>query len=100
MATKMIISTPHGDQYLIHEDGQIERSDGRNLPLSGQWKLLGIEHVKRREFIPFADLLAGKRPDAILYKNGNPQWTVRDNDHGAVRTWGNTKYHGIRTISA
>lgn len=66
---------------------------------SGQWKLLGLEHVKRNEFIPF-DALTPSLVESLelAYKNGNPQYTVRDLDHGTRRTWGNTKYHGVRNI--
>lgn len=32
----------------------------------------------------------------LLYKNGNPRYTVLDLDYGTRREWGSTKYHGIR----
>ncbi len=66
---------------------------------SGNWKLLGIRHVYKREFIPFDRLQEWIRSNPVLlYKNGNPMYTVRDLDYGTVREWGNTKYHGIACI--
>jgi hypothetical protein len=104
---KLYLRTPHGDQYHIHENGDIQRldqhpSDQPWLNASGQWKLLGVQHVKRNEFIPLASLLTAL-PDelngsSLRYKNGKPQWTVRDLDHGTTRVWGNTTYHGIAEL--
>jgi hypothetical protein len=89
------IKTPRLDYYQVNEKGLISK-DGNP---SGGWKFLGISHVKRNQFIPFRDLFdfLDSKPD-ILYKNGNPQWTVRDWDHGTTREWGNTRYHGISAI--
>jgi len=95
--SKIELTTPAGEKYIIHENGNIERGDGMNGKGSGDWKFLGIQHVTRKEFIPF-DKMAVMLGKSLLFKNGNPQWTVRDNDHGTVRTWGNTKYHGINTL--
>jgi hypothetical protein len=90
------IATPYGRYYSVNKRGEIYY-DG--LKPSGGWLLLGIEHVKRNEFIPFADIAEWMRHNpTLLYKNGNPQYTIRDRDHGTLRTWGNTKYHGIRAI--
>ncbi len=67
---------------------------------SGKWKLEGIRHVKKTNwFIPFDKLtpeLVYELP--ILYKNGNPQFIMQDNDHGTTRIHGNTKYHGIQAL--
>lgn len=61
--------------------------------------MLGIDHVKRRSFVPLAQLMEhGAEGLTMRYKNGNPQWTVRDRDHGTTRVWGNTVYHGIVDI--
>lgn len=93
---KLQIRTPHGNEYHVTEKGEITYPDSQP---SGEWLMLGIEHVKRSEFIPLAQLTQEKLDSIeLLYKNGNPQWTVRDRDHGTVRTWGNTKYHGIKSI--
>ena len=98
---KLYLRTPYGDQYHIHSNGDIQRLDRypANEPYqtSGQWKMLGIQHVKRNEFISLATLFKA-RPSEIRYKNGKPQWTVRDLDHRTQRIWGNTKYHGIAEI--
>jgi len=96
------IRTPHGGSYRVREDGAISRrmDDGTWLAPSGQWTLRGIRHVKRTtEFIPFARLT--ERRLATLeprFKNGKPQWTVCDRDHGTDREWGNTSHHGIAWI--
>lgn len=95
--SKIHLRTKHGDSYIIHKNGNIERGDGQCKP-SGDWKFLGLRHVKRNEFIPFENMtiMLGK---PLLFKNGNPQYTVVDNDHGTQRTWGNTRHHGIARLS-
>ena len=89
------IITPYGARYLIHEGGRIQRTDMEFAP-SDTWRMLGLQHVQRREFIPFADIPARLPALQLTYKNGNPCYTVRDLDHGTTRPWGNTKYHGVR----
>lgn len=90
------ITTPYGATYQINEAGEISNN---GLNPSGNWKIKGIEHVRRSEFIPFSEMTKEKIESLdLLYKNGNPQWTVRDLDHGTVRTWGNTIWHGIKSI--
>lgn len=90
--------TPRGDGYTVDADGNITRHDRPGIEPSGQWRFLGLQHVKRREFIPFADLPARLAGLDLRYKNGKPQYTVRDFDHGSVRTWGNTQYRGVSRI--
>lgn len=93
------IITPYGDRYNILENGNIVRLDIKDFEPSGEWKLLGLRHVNRNEFIPLAKItpeLLKSLP--ILYKNGNPQWTIIDYDHGSKRMWGNTKVNGIKEI--
>ena len=92
----LVITTKYGNQYFIDQKGQITYP-GYNTP-SGKWLLLGLDHVKKNYFIPFTDLWNKNFPEPLLYKNGNPQWTIRDLDHGSIRVWGNTKYHGIKLI--
>ena len=98
MSRKFELRTRYGDRYYIHSNGNIERTDMKFAP-SGQWKVIGIQHVKDSRYVPFdrlSDFLASN--PTMTYKNGNPQWTVRDFDHGSTRVWGNTKYHGISSI--
>jgi hypothetical protein len=97
----MQITTPYGDRYLINQsNGDITRTDISGFKPSGQWRMLGIEHVNRRDFIPLKLLTpANVKKLTLLYKNGYPQYTVRDWDHGTVRVWGNTHYHGIKSIT-
>lgn len=91
------ITTPYGATYQINNEGEIFSNI---VTPSGNWKIKGIEHVRRAEFIPFQQITKEKIKSLdLLYKNGNPQWTVRDWDHGTTRTWGNTKVHGIKSIS-
>jgi hypothetical protein len=90
------IITPYMEVYEVSKDGSIRKKGNE---FSEQWKLQGIEHVKKSWFIPFSKLtkeLIKELP--LLYKNGNPQFTVRDLDYGTTRVWGNTVYHGIRRI--
>lgn len=91
------IRTPYGDTFQVNEDAEII---SKNAPEpSGKWKIKGIAHVRRSEFIPFSEITKEKIQSIdLLYKNGNPQWTVRDLDHGTIRTWGNTIWHGIKSI--
>ena len=92
------ISTPYGNHYKVTEKGEIVRTDMSFEP-SGQWLMQGLSHVKRNYFIPF-NLLTPEFLEGltILWKTANPQWTVRDLDHGSTREWGNTKWHGIKNI--
>lgn len=95
---KLYIETPRGDRYYIHVNGDIQRLGMEHTP-SGQWKFLGLSHVKKAYFIPFEKLTPKLVQSLILHwKNGNPQYTVRDLDHGTPREWGNTKYHGVKTL--
>jgi len=101
------IVTPHGQyltnqEYIVNEKGQLCQQCNINTAytFSDGWKFLGIEHVKRNQFIPIETLKTwtAEQFESFdwCYKNGNPQWTVRDLDHGSTRTWGNTKHHGIK----
>lgn len=93
------ILTPYGEHYKITEDGNIIRMDMQGFKPSGRWKFLGLQHVKRNSFIPFGDIDEHLLEDFDpCWKNGRPQWTVRDLDCGTVREWGNTKYHGVKRI--
>lgn len=96
---KYEIATPYGERYFIHERGEIERGDGLNRP-NDQWRLVSIFTVRGRFVVSFDDLdeWLASSPD-LLYKNGKPRYTVHDFDHGGYRTWGNTDYHGIKTIA-
>jgi len=93
----LYFGTKNRDYYVVDDNGNIgrERFDNKPILFSGQWKFMGIKHVKRNEFIPFSALKDALLDLELLYKNGNPQYTVVDNDHGTLRTWGNTRYHGI-----
>jgi len=91
------IITPNGEKFNINPKGQIIRLDMKFDP-SDSWKFLGIEHVKRNQFIPFDKLTPENIETFKTWKNGNPQWTVRDLDHGTTRVWWNTKYHGIKRM--
>lgn len=103
----LIITTPYGDTYLVHDNGDISRQNrqtGRYTTPSGEWKMLGIEPVRGAtqegaRFIPL-DAITQEWLDLhpLTYNNRNPRYTVVDLDHGTKRTWGNTKYHGIRSI--
>jgi len=93
------IDTPYGDHYKVDSNGNIIRMDMPDFKPSGEWRMLGITHVKRNYTIPLncitPQLLKGL---ILLWKNGKPQWTILDYDHGTKRVWGNTKYHGIKRL--
>lgn len=95
----MKFNTNTGEYYSVDSNGCITRGDRPGMVASGQWRFLGLQHVKRNEFIPLADI-ASRLPDLTLrYKNGKPQYTVRDFDHGTVRQWGNRGIASIWDIS-
>lgn len=98
------LRTKYGDTYYIHTDGAIERADGACKP-SGQWLFTALVDANTgRTVATLAGLENWYRTntnpdrDAMLYKNGNPRYTVRDLDHGTARVWGNTKWHGIADL--
>lgn len=94
----LVITTPFRDTYKVNDKGQIIRTDMAFIPSDG-WKFTGIRHVKKRLFIPFSELNNDLISTLdILYKNGNPQFTICDIDHGTERVWGNPKWHGIKSI--
>jgi hypothetical protein len=95
------IATPYGNRYLVHPNGDIQRTDQSHTP-SGEWKLQGIIPVRRRSLrgmIPLAQITPELLKDMPLtYGNGKPIYTGVDRDHGTTRVWGNTRYHGIRSM--
>jgi hypothetical protein len=92
--------TKYGDQYHVNEKAEIIRLDQKDFKPSQDWQLLGLRHVKTTTmFIPFDSLKFWlSHNPTLLYKNGNPQYTIEDLDHGTRRTWGNTKFHGLVDI--
>ena len=93
---KHMLYTPHGANYIIHENGDIQRTDIQGFKPSGNWKLRGLTHVKRACFVPFPQCFDNRAlPFPLKWKNGNPAWTVVDMDHGTRRVLGNTRYHGV-----
>lgn len=91
------ITTPYGDKYIIDSKGRIMTKNNRVF--SNTWIFRGIHHVRNIEFIPFelltAEYVAGLD---LLYKNGNPQYTGCDKDHGTCRMWSSSIQHGIKSI--
>lgn len=95
----VIITKPTGDKYETDAKGNFIRSPNGLHRRQGDWVMLGLDHVKRCEFVPFIQIPERLPTLDLLYKNGNPQWTVRDLDHGSTRVWGNTSYHGVKNIT-
>lgn len=96
----LLIETPYGDRYRIADNGDITRLDMPGFTASGQWKFVGLVPVNsNRIAVRLADIdaawLAG---NPLLYKNRHPRYTVMDLDHGTNRVWGNTVYHGVKSI--
>ncbi len=101
----LILYSPRGTSHIVDvETGYITQYDysGKAPQFSAGWKFLGLEHVKRNEFIPLREIVA--HPEilseiSLTYKNGHPQYTVRVNDHGTTRVWGNTHLYGVSSIA-
>ena len=99
------IVTPNGNWYRVNEKGAVyEASNGlKKDPQKGnghQWDILGGTSTH-----PFAGLhivplleLAAMSSKELLYKNGNPRYTIVDIDHGTTRVHGNSIVHGIKRI--
>jgi hypothetical protein len=98
---KLQLTTPCGKRYWIHSEGYIERQDGMNGPGSPSWKFLGLVPVNATHIVVRLDDITEEwlRYNPLRYKNGNPRYTVCDNNHGTMRIWGNTKYHGVSSIN-
>jgi hypothetical protein len=94
--------TPYGDRYLVDVETGLIRRPGEAT--SGGWKMIGLVRTGPgfafgTGLIPLADVSQCLKTGLKLqYKNGRPRFTVRDWDHGTVRTWGNTRYHGVYSI--
>lgn len=97
MTRKYRITTPYGCVRFVHDNGDIE-AKGESVP-SGNWKLTGIITNRGHRVVPFdgIDEWLATAPE-LLYRNGTPRYTATDLDHGHPRAWGNTKYHGIKSI--
>ncbi len=92
----LTIYTTFGKTYKVNEKGQIMRTDMRFTP-SGTWVLLGIQHVKATNtFIPISELTPENiKSISLLYKNGNPKFTMVDKDNGTKRVWGTERIKDI-----
>jgi hypothetical protein len=96
----MTITTPYGDSYVIHENGNIRRTDLKGFEPSGDWKMLGLVPVEGGPMIPLHRITrAWLDSHPLTYRHGNPKYAVVDLDHGTRRTWGNTEFHGVKTIT-
>jgi hypothetical protein len=90
------ITTPVLQEYIIDNDLNIYKSGGK--PSRG-WKFAGLSHVKENRFVSAENVTPEfVAKNQMLYKNGNPCWTIRDIDHGTTREWGNTTKHGVKYI--
>ena len=95
----LTIRTPYGEVYKIHDNGDIQRQNVEHT-VSGKWKLIGIRKVVGGPITPLASITKEwLATHELLYKNGNPRYTGVDLDHGTHREWGNTKHHGIKSIT-
>ena len=97
------IRTKYGNAYFIHTDGAIERCDKQNYP-STSWMFKALMSVRGTTVATMETLADWYRlnehadKDFMFYKNGKPKFTVKDCDHGTIRVWGNTDYHGIADL--
>ena len=85
----MIIYTAKESYPVQLETGYITRQG--NASFSGGWKFVSFRHVIKNEWISLEKI---REDPGVLerinwtFKNGNGQFTVRDNDHGTTREWG------------
>jgi hypothetical protein len=97
------ITTPYGDIYECTEAGNVTRSGDNTWPEThDSWRFIGVSSTHPFSFgriiMSLADL-ASHSQSFLRYKNGSPKFTLVDLDHGTRRVHGNTKYHGIASIS-
>jgi hypothetical protein len=94
MTTYLEISTPYLNHYIVNQQGLITQYKGQKIPpqFSSGWRLLGLCRVDSPFHTIFTlDELFTMNLETIQwkYKNGKPQYTVADLDHGTIRVWGN-----------
>ena len=87
MTTLYRLETARGSFHIL-ANGNIVRLDIPGFTASGQWKFLGLRHVRRALFVPFPQCFEKPLPYPLNWKNGNAQWRVVDIDHGTRREWG------------
>lgn len=97
---KYQVVTPYGTRYVIDEDGCfLEYNNNTWMHPHNSWKCTGVAEIlpfnKLRYYslAQFIDMINNKKD--FTFKNGNPRFTLTDNDHGSFRVHGNTKVHGI-----
>ena len=99
MSKMLHIRTPAGKVYVVSAKGELAAV---GVPYSGDWLFLGLKHVRHNRVIHINELTEDFIDEVfrfhLKYKNGNPQYTIIDNDHGTVRVWGNTKYNGVSSL--
>ncbi len=102
----LCISTPYGDHYKIDKDSNFIQYnqchfDNENV-LAHEWKLLGLLPTNCSNFIHlirFNQITPEWiKSHSLSWKNGHPKYTIVDLDHGSTRVWGNTHYHGVRSL--
>lgn len=83
----LVITTQSGKTYVVDINQNIIRTDMKHSP-SGQWLFVGIlprQAQKLSRMITYHSLMSFM--PSLLYKNGNPRYTIVDIDHGTTRTW-------------
>jgi len=102
---KYIISTPYRNYYEIAENGGVVKySNGLDKTNATEKELLTWQVLGIAELLPFGNLgrtiplSKAVKIKNFSFKNGKPKYTGVDKDHGTVRVWGNTKYHGIDKV--
>lgn len=101
------ITTPYGGWYETDSRGYVVRSDNgldkTNSDLHNlmTWQIIGIvpiDNFGNEGAIVRLDNASKMSSLALLYKNGNPRYTIADIDHGTRRLHGNIKHHGVKTV--
>ena len=98
------ITTPYGNSYETDKNGCVVRySNGLDKTKASaeereSWKILGATSTHPFagvHIIPLVELIALP----LRHKNGAPRYTIVDRDHGTMRVIGNTRVHGIASIT-
>ena len=83
MKVKTYVLSGAGGYYKIHENGNIERTDIKDLRASGNWKLMGMDHHHFCNSLTWNFETMKKIANSGKSVNGY----VHDIDHGTPRRW-------------
>jgi hypothetical protein len=98
------IITNYGHIYSLSKEGYVLKYSGNDLDKMNSpeselksWQVRGVTPVNSN-MSNIINLISACDLNPLLYKNGNPKYTIVDLDRGTLRVHGNTKVHGIVSI--